>query len=245
MNRLQSELNRLYLADPSAASLIDAQGLVRAMVMELAQPASWEVLSAVWQGVQSELQLPAPAIAVSGVDGLQLWFSLEEPITVHEAHAFLDSLRARFLPTIDPKRFRLLPETDAAALHAALVPAQQPITDNWSAFVAPDLAAVFTDAPWLDVAPNEEGQANLLRGLPSMKRRSFEDASRRLVAHALPPSAAASPTTVPSEAAPAGSDPKRFLMQVMNDEAVPLALRIEAAKALLPYVDPARPPAGT
>jgi hypothetical protein len=28
-------------------------------------------------------------------------------------------------------------------------------------------------------------------------------------------------------------DPRRFLMRVMNDETAPLALRIEAAKALL------------
>ena len=30
-------------------------------------------------------------------------------------------------------------------------------------------------------------------------------------------------------------DPKRFLRAVMNDDTVPMALRIEAAKALLPY----------
>ena len=29
-------------------------------------------------------------------------------------------------------------------------------------------------------------------------------------------------------------DPRRFLLRVMNDESVALALRIEAAKALLP-----------
>jgi hypothetical protein len=36
---------------------------------------------------------------------------------------------------------------------------------------------------------------------------------------------------------PAACDPdaKRFLLAVMNDAAAPLALRIEAAKALLPY----------
>ena len=34
------------------------------------------------------------------------------------------------------------------------------------------------------------------------------------------------------------SDPRAFLLQVMNDGAVPLALRIEAAKALLPQASP-------
>ena len=41
----------------------------------------------------------------------------------------------------------------------------------------------------------------------------------------------------PAETATAASrdDPRRFLIEVMNDERVALALRIEAAKALLPY----------
>jgi hypothetical protein len=34
---------------------------------------------------------------------------------------------------------------------------------------------------------------------------------------------------------PVCGDPKRFLQEVMNDPTVPLALRIEAAKALLPH----------
>jgi hypothetical protein len=42
------------------------------------------------------------------------------------------------------------------------------------------------------------------------------------------------PTTPTSAARP---DPKHFLLQVMSDDTVPLALRIEAAKALLPYPD--------
>ena len=50
------------------------------MVLELTGPADWDVLSAVWRGVQADLELPAPAIAVSGTDGLQLWFSLEAPV---------------------------------------------------------------------------------------------------------------------------------------------------------------------
>ena len=73
MTRLQTELERLYLAAP--ASLADAQGRVRALVLEAVLPASWDRLSAVWQGVQAELELPAPAIAVSGTDGVQLWFA--------------------------------------------------------------------------------------------------------------------------------------------------------------------------
>lgn len=34
-----------------------------------------------------------------------------------------------------------------------------------------------------------------------------------------------------------GTDPKRFLLEVMNDSTAELRLRIEAAKALLPYFE--------
>jgi hypothetical protein len=247
MNRLQSELNRLYLtgsADTPSPHPIDAQGRVRAMVMELTQPADWDVLSRVWHGVQSELELPAPGIAVSGTDGLQLWFSLAEPITPPQAQAFLEALRARFLPDIGSTRVRLMPAASSGphgTLHAPLVPALQALTGNWSAFVAADLAGVFAESPWLDMAPNDEGQANLLRGLETMKQTSFDAASKRLAAPTVRPSAGASePTAATPErsgAATPDADPKRFLIKIMNDETVALALRIEAAKALLPYAD--------
>ena len=242
MNRLQTELHRLYLPrvpahveiDAPSTTLIDTQGMVRAMVMELTRPASWELLSRVWHGVQAELELPAPAIAVSGIDGLQLWFSLAEPIAAAQAHAFLASLRVRFVPEVDARRVRLMPASNASALHpelhARLVPALQEHTGNWSAFVAADLAPIFADTPWLDIAPNEEGQATLLRGLEAMKPAVFEEALKRLTTA----SATASPLAARQpDSAAAAENPKRFLLRVMNDETVALALRIEAARVLL------------
>jgi hypothetical protein len=247
MNRLQSELHRLYLSrspthgeDGSPPSgLIDADGTVRAMVMELARPPSWELLSRVWQGVQSELELPAPAIAVSGVDGLQLWFSLAEPIMASQAQGLEKRMRLRFLPDVDSRRVRLMPASDASAqhpgLHAMRVPALQEPTGNWSAFVAADLAPVFADTPWLDIPPNEEGQASLLRGLSVIKPAMFDDALKRL--EQTTPSADVQCAHPQPVTATADEDPERFLRRIMNDDTVALALRIEAAKALLQHSD--------
>ena len=255
MNRLQSELNRLYLplsragaeTDAQPLALVDPSDRVRAMVMELSSPPGWDALSKVWHGVQTELALPAPAIAVSGIAGLQLWFSLAEPIPVARAHAFLECLRQRFLADIEPGRVRLMPAADASALqqnlHAAPVPALQPGTGNWSAFLAPDLVPVFADTPWLDIPPNEEGQASLLRGIAVMEQAAFEAAFGKLVLAAqatqATPVALASvgESVAPEVSGPpdAGADARRFLLQVMNDSTVALALRIEAAKALLPH----------
>jgi hypothetical protein len=268
MNRLQTELHRLYLAQapgPADAAaepaLIGPAGTVRAMVLEITQPAGWAQLSSVWRGVQADLALPAPGIAVSGTDGLQLWFSVAEPIAVAQAHAFLERLRLRFLGEVDSRRVRLMPDATASAQHpqrhARLVPALQAHTGNWSAFVVPDLAPVFDETPWLDIAPSEEGQAHLLSALGVMAMDVFAHAMAALAqaeppaataasaASVLPavdaaaglpstaPAASATPSTPPALAA-AGQEALEFLRQVMRDNAAPLGLRIEAAKALLP-----------
>lgn len=250
MSKLPAELQRLYLAGPGDARLVDAAGRVRAMVLEVLQPANWDALSEVWHGVQVELELPAPAIAVSGRDGLQLWFALESAIPARRAHAFLEALRARFLAHIAPARVRLWPTPDEPARHAAPIPALQADSGNWSAFVAPDLAAIFSETPWLDVEPGDEGQAALLRALQPLTPAAFDAALAGMHAtaphapephaphapHAPAPHAPAAPTARErSGAAPEPTDdPRRFLLRVMNDDSVPLALRIEAAKALLP-----------
>ena len=264
MNRLQSELQRLYLpqasagqgTEPDESRLIDADGRVRAMVLERARPADWAVLSKVWRGVQADLDLPAPAIAVSGTDGVQLWFSLAQPLPAAQAWAFMEALRQRYLGDIRTHRVGLLPTVDAASLsqavHARQVPAPQADSGHWSAFVAPDLAPVFADEPWLDLPPNLDGQAALLAGLASMPIAEVERALAQLQLAALPvPSSPTSASAVAAHAdvgtvnlrAPSSGpwlDPKRFLLDVMNDDAVALALRIEAAKALLPGFDGAR-----
>lgn len=221
MNRLQSELTRLYPRPDGP------ERPVRAMVLELSRPPAWEPLSRVWEGVQAELGLPAPAIAVSGTDGLQLWFSLAEPVAPERALQFLAALRQRFMPDVDAGRVRALTQLPQ-------VPAEQGGSGNWSAFVAPDLAPVFDDAPWLDIPPNHEGQATLLAAVAVTKAPLFEAAMGVLggsgQAEVAAPKAAGG---APGGSAVDATDPARFLQQVMQDGSVPLALRIEAAKALL------------
>jgi hypothetical protein len=270
MNRLQSELNRLYSPEfpdppgtPAAragqhgggeqSSLIDASGRVRAMVLALARPADWSALATVWRGVQVDLDLPAPAISVSGKDAYQLWFSLAQPLPAPAAMAFLDALRLRYLGDIKPQRIGMMPQVDPAstlsappALHAPWVPAEQGESGRWSAYVAPDLAPVFGDEPWLDLPPNPDGQANLLSRLQSIPLADFQLALAQLRPASLPvsnsppapdPLGSAGAVVVPlnPRSSPVGAwqDPESFLRDVMNNEAVALGLRIEAAKALL------------
>jgi len=236
MNPLQFELDRLYGMGASAvdgAAPAGGQGL-RALVLELTPPAGWSQLSSVWTGVQSDLGLPPPAIAVSGVDGLQLWFSLASPISPSAGALFLKGLRDRYLADVGSAQVRLIAE-------AAQFPAAPPFEnsrDRWSAFIAPDLASVFADTPWLDVPANDEGQATLLRALEPIRQAAFEAALSQLgVIEEEPADLKRSGTGAPEVRAfePGGADAERFLRGVMNDEALPLALRIEAAKALLAH----------
>lgn len=245
MNRLQSEMTRLYLPPAARAGaepmpLIDDAGQVRALVLALSGPADWALLGKVWRGVQAELDLPAPAIAVSGSDALQLWFSLQQPVDAAQAAGFGALLAARYLPDVAAARLRCLPSAAEPGVHAPLVPAEQEATGNWSAFVAPDLAPVFADTPWLDIPPGIDGQADLLARLQPMAPAAFEGALHALQALQADLARSPAPPAAPAVQAPAGTggdsvdiDPQRFLQQVLNDAAAPLALRVEAAKALL------------
>ena len=243
MNRLPSELDRLYGLGPNAtggpAAGVGSASFpcgIRAMVLEVALPAGWEQLSSVWRGVQSDLDLPAPAIAVSGVDGLQLWFSFASPISSSARARFLQGLRQRYLPSLAPTHVRVFAE----AVEIPAAPPAQISSQRWSAFVTSDLASVFAETPWLDIPPSDEGQATILRALKPIRQVDFEAALNRLGAieddtHREPnaPKPAAPGAAQSSE--PCSTDPARFLMGVMNDKTAPLALRIEAAKVLLPY----------
>jgi len=234
MTRLQAELQRLYGLLQTQPS--DTDGGLRAAALELSDPADWQALAQLWRGVQVDLGLPAPAIAVSGRNGYQLWFSFAQPLPASRAAAFLEALRQRYLGDLAVGRLACLPAC-AAGTDALTLPPQQLTPERWSAFVAPDLAPVFAEEPWLDTAPGVEGQADLLMRLESIQSADLGVAMERLGSVA----ASAAAQTVPARLdaqAPMQQDPRSFLLGVMNDESVALALRIEAAKALLTCCSP-------
>lgn len=259
MNRLSREFRRLYLPAADAPA-----GALRALVLEVARPANWQPLAAVWQGVQAELDLPAPAIAANGEDGLQLWFSLAEPVGAARADAFVEALCRRYLPELPAaRRARVPARAPAGAL--AKVPAQAPTAAHdggrWFAFLAPDLVSLFAETPWLDLPPNDEGQADLLARLLSIRPAQFEAAEAALasslasslesalsseLASAPVPAPLLTAVPVPALATPASEAPahvasagaaahvaRAFLLSVVTDAAAPLAQRIQAAQALL------------
>lgn len=228
MTKLQAQLHRLYIGRPSDASGPSPSDVTRAVVLQITQPASWAEASRVWQGVQADLGLPAPAISVSGSDAYQLWFSWVQAVPTTQAIAFVEALRQRYLPDLAAERIQSLPIQSNTRL-----PPFETQTEQWSAFVAPDLAPVFSDTPWLDIPPNEDGQAELLSRLDCIKPDELHAAWAQL----RPPIIG----TVASSSSPSmvnvgdSISPKQFLLNVMNDESLALTMRMDAAKALLPY----------
>ncbi len=265
MTRLHREFHRLFRCSPivpadGALRRTDpaaAEGPVRTLVLELARPAWWPPLAAVWKGVQTDYGLPAPAIAVNGRDGLQLWFSLAQAQDPARGLAFLEGLRLRYLADLPRDRVGLMPWSGStagsgAAPLATVVPAAQAASGGWSAFVAPDLAPMFEEEPWLALHPGDDGQAELLARLDSTPLALFDAALEGLQAHAADARATVAASTAAAVAAAAARaasadvgtadlpaavnrEAQRFLLAVMNDAAAPLALRVEAAKALLPW----------
>lgn len=246
LTRLQSQHQRLYRSRVEGGlAPADAPGRVRVLVIELARPADWAALGAVWRGVQQDLEWPAPGIAVNGADALALWFSLAEPVALDQAAALLGALCQRYLPDVKPARLRLFPAVAGGAAPPSLPP-QQTSEERWSAFVAPDLAAVFADDPALDMPPGEDAQADLLSRLASIPPTAFQAAQAQLLPPAVastevaaPVAGAVQPAAAPlAPPAPDGldgpfEDPQAFLLAVMNDTRVPLAQRMQAARFLL------------
>ncbi len=266
MNKLITELQRLYFLDSQrwngdgvlnpdivercvagelsvAIDLVDADDMARALVVEFEDSGDWQHAANLYQAVQDELDLPAPALSVSGNQGYALWFSLADAVPVAQAAVFLTALRSSYLADLPVSRVGLRPTADAIA-RVTLAPSRHPVSGKWAAFIDPSLGGMFIDEPWLEMAPNQDKQAELLAAIKSIKAAEFQAALS--VLHS------ASPTDpAPTDAEPTspgvvaarrrsslnvGSgyhDPQSFLLAVMNDTSASARHRIAAAKALL------------
>jgi hypothetical protein len=261
MNRLLTELQRLYglpgLA-PHERGLVSADGKVRAAVVRFKRAADWNEAAGLYQEVQAALELPPPAVSISGSAGYQLWFSFSEPVPVDQARGFLRLLRDTYLGDMRPGNLELWPDDPAAQPAESgpliLPPALDAKSGKWSAFIEPSLGSMFTEEPGLEMTPNIDRQADLLAGLASVQPDALQNALARLAPPIAPDAVAPSPSEPASSAgvaekpSPSGlipgggfADPKSFLLAVMNDPAVSVEHRIEAAKVLLPYVESGRP----
>ncbi len=238
MSRLNAEHHRLFDADAQGRQPATADTAVRALVLAVHSPADWAALAPLWRGVQADFDWPEAAIAVNGTDGFELWFALADPLPRADAVQLLAQLQRRYLAEVRADRLRAWPAADASAAPPVCPPfAAGP--ERWAAFVTPDLPAVFGDDPALDFEPGADAQAHLLARLRPVTATPLRLARAALMEPTMPRAVAPTPeAAVPLAAAePCAiahhNDPRAFLMAVMNDAAVPLALRIEAAKARL------------
>jgi len=260
MNKLSRELQRLYLLkdEPVAGAVEGLAGTVRTLIVCFRKSGDWSEAASLHELVQRELELPAPAVVVSGSDGFQLWFSLAEPVPVDQAVAFLAGLRQRYLAHLPETALAFHPQAGAmAGQEVALFPALCESTGRWSALIDPAMGSMFLEQAGLGMAPNPDRQADILAALKSIKTDDFTRALDCLQAPDEAPaekpanaeygecgecgetSSEAPVRDVPPEQGLAGrfDSPRDFLLAVMNDAAVPLPQRIEAAKALLPYFE--------
>lgn len=239
MDRLTSARERLYGASPS--------GTTRAMCLRFTKAGHWEALANLYQALQSELDLPTPAISVSDKRGYGLWFSLAEAVPLAQAGDFLAALQRRYLADVPAAQLAF----DLEAATAPAVPMLDPETSRWSAYIDPTLGAMFVAEPWLEMAPNPEKQADLLAALESIPAEDFERALTQL--QTTSPETGAGLATPPSQTGQGATlqlgkqfaDPQSFLLAVMNADTASAEIRVQAAIALLPYCAKAQPPDDT
>lgn len=221
--------------------LVSADGLVRAMVVAV-DARYWEPAAALYLALQNDLNLPAPAVSVSGGKAYGLWFSLAEAIPVAQAQTFLDGLRLTYLSDVPADNLDLRPASGEPAVAVqsviGLPPSPHIVTGKWSAYIDPSLGSMFMDEPWLEMAPNMDKQADILAGLESIKADDFQQALRTLrppVLVDVRPLASVDRPRTSLNLNDIHGDPQSFLLAVMNDPSASARQRIAAAKALMPY----------
>jgi hypothetical protein len=220
MDKLSAELQRLHFQ--TSATRPQAIGLA------FAKADDWDTVAELCRALQEELDLPAPAISIDG-NGFQLWFSVAEAIDTEQASRFLDGLRDRYLSNLPTTRLRYdLPNEAPPYL----------LADNderWAAFIDPGMGSLFTGEPWLDMPPNRNQQADLLASVATMPMADFNRVLALFTSSEQQDSPATNPPPNRLSIGEPFTDPKQFLLAVMNDPTACAQHRIDAAKALLPY----------
>lgn len=212
MHKLILELIRLYLAPGTAPELLarriagqasepvdlaEADGTVRSIIIPFRkmrdsdEARHWTLLCEVANALQTELDLPAPAVSVSGTDGYCLWLSLATPISGAVAQEFVTLLRLAYFPDVKIA-------ADAASTLVALPPCIDPATGKWAAFIHPGMGASFADESGLEMSPPPSGQVALLEGLHSIEAAQFEVALAVLRGKQAVPTAPALPAAAVS-----------------------------------------------
>ena len=204
MQKLIAELTRLYLLDGQqyqgqaltpalleqhlrgditiALPLVSDAGLTRAIVLHFdgAQDGKgerqWEALCAIANALQNQLDLPAPAVSISGLNGYALWLSLATPVPATQARRFAALLRAAHAPDGSHGL--------SAPIHPdgleALPPCLNPSSQKWAAFIHPGMGSSFADEPGLEMAPPAAAQAAFLESLTCMTSAQFAQALNTL-----------------------------------------------------------------
>ena len=168
--------NSLAGLEPVALDLVGDDGVARVMIVDFERATDWPTVAAFFQSVQTDLDLPAPAVSVSG-KGFSVWLSLVEPLPVAQLQAFLDVLRGRYLADIPPDRLNLRPSANTSTPDTdnvvSLPPCIHQANGQWAAFIDPAHGANFTDEPWLEMAPPMDKQATRLAAVECVKTADF------------------------------------------------------------------------
>lgn len=191
-----------------ALNMVKEAGLTRVLTIDFDGAAkdkgaqSWDRLSEVANALQAQLDLPAPAVSITGT-GYRLWLSLQTPIALAAARQFLQLLRLAYFPDFTKEAIRVQPDPDLpdapAPTWIELPPCPHLASGKWAAFIHPGMGASFSDEPGLEMAPPFAAQAAFLEGLRSISDAQFTQALSQLrhgqeaqtQPHAAPPSAAA------------------------------------------------------
>ena len=246
MSKLIQELQRLYcLPDHNiltedggvGLNLLGSDGSVRAMVLGFERAADWVHVACLFQGLQDDLDLPPPAISVSGLAGYQLWLSLADAVPLAQAESFMEALRQKYLADMPLARLKFYPSSNMKMV--GFVPVFCEASQKWSAFIDPTMGAMFVDESGLEMSPNQVRQADMLAGLKSVVAEDFHRALALLLTEPSSPEVALSSSETAFQCVEPFvckhyADPKSFLLAVMNDSSASLGHRIQAATALLP-----------